>query len=78
MARRLIVLPWSPEDIEKLKALIANGASATRAAAALKRKIVAVQVKARALGTPFPTVRTERKKWQEPLKRNEPAPWRSL
>jgi hypothetical protein len=76
MVRRPIVLPWTPEEVEKLIALIAEGASAARAAAAMRRKILAVQVKARALGTPFEPVRVARKKWQEPIARNAPRPWR--
>ncbi|MDB5505254.1 MAG: hypothetical protein JWR89_5156 [Tardiphaga sp.] len=78
MARRPIVVRWTPEEIEKLKALVAQGASAARAAAATKRKIMAVQVKARELGTPFSPIRTERKKRQEPLAKNELRPWRSF
>jgi hypothetical protein len=78
MPRRPIVLPWTPEDVAKLQVMIAEGASAARGAAAMKRKIHAIQVKARALGTPFSPVRVERKKWQEPLKRSDIRPWRSI
>lgn len=56
---------WTPEQIEKLKALVASGASATRAAAALNRKVLAVKKKANDLGTPFPTVREARAKLRE-------------
>jgi hypothetical protein len=45
--------PWDDEQVERLKALIASGASPVRAAAALKRAQTSVQVKARKLGTPF-------------------------
>jgi hypothetical protein len=45
--------PWNDEQVERLKALIASGASPARAAAALKRAQTSVQVKARKLGTPF-------------------------
>lgn len=53
---------WTPEQIEKLQALVASGASATRAAAALNRKVLAVKKKANDLGTPFPSVRETRAK----------------
>lgn len=53
---------WTPEQIEKLQALVASGASATRAAAALNRKVLAVKKKANDLGTPFPTLRETRAK----------------
>ena len=53
---------WTPEQIEKLQALVASGASATRAAAALNRKVFAVKKKANDLGTPFPSVREIRAK----------------
>jgi hypothetical protein len=45
--------PWDDEQVERLKALIASGASPARAAAALRRAQTSVQVKARKLGTPF-------------------------
>ena len=45
---------WTKEDDERLMAFVAQGASVVRAAAALKRKIVSVRVRARALGCPFP------------------------
>jgi hypothetical protein len=45
--------PWDDEQVERLKELIASGASAVRAAAALKRARSSVQVKARKLGMPF-------------------------
>jgi hypothetical protein len=60
MTRRLMVVRWSPEEIEKLKALIAGGVSVARAAATMNRKIHSIRVKARALGTPFSPVRIER------------------
>jgi hypothetical protein len=55
-------LSWTAGDLEKLEKLIDEGASAVRAAAALKRRIVVVQTKARSIGKPFPTVREMRKK----------------
>jgi hypothetical protein len=45
--------------LNRLKALIAQGASATRAAAASNRTIISVRNQARKLGTPFPTTRTK-------------------
>ncbi|WP_322514072.1 hypothetical protein SR870_13520 [Rhodopseudomonas palustris] len=45
--------PWDDEQVERLKELIASGASAVRAAAALKRARSSVQVKARKIGMPF-------------------------
>jgi GcrA cell cycle regulator len=45
--------PWDDEQISRLKELIESGASAVRAAAALKRARSSVQVKARKLGMPF-------------------------
>jgi hypothetical protein len=44
---------WSESDAERLKALIASGASALRASVALKRSLPVVKVKARELGVPF-------------------------
>jgi hypothetical protein len=45
---------WTEAEDERLKALVAQGASVVKAAATLKRKIVSVRVRARALGCPFP------------------------
>ncbi|MGP9810517.1 hypothetical protein ACTZWT_03280 [Rhodopseudomonas sp. NSM] len=45
--------PWDDEQVQRLKELIASGASAVRAAAALKRARSSVQVKARKIGMPF-------------------------
>jgi len=44
---------WSESDAERLKALIASGASALRASVALKRSLSVVKLKARELGVPF-------------------------
>jgi hypothetical protein len=46
---------WSESDAERLKALIASGASALRASVALKRSLSVVKLKARELGVPFPS-----------------------
>lgn len=45
--------PWDDEQVSRLKEMIESGASAVRAAAALKRARSSVQVKARKLGMPF-------------------------
>ena len=55
--------PWTDQDSERLKALVANGASAIRAAAIFNRTLVSIKEKARKLGTPFPSVRDVRKKF---------------
>jgi GcrA cell cycle regulator len=48
---------WTAEQDERLRNLVAQGASIVRAAAALKRKIDAVRGRARKLGCPFPPQR---------------------
>src|SRR5215213_3834457 len=48
---------WTPEDLRMLQLLLEKGASAMRASVVLKRQILAVQAKARQLGTPFPHAR---------------------
>ncbi len=48
--------PWDDEQLTRLKQLIAGGASVLRAAAALRRSQTSVQIQARKLGTPFPTM----------------------
>ena len=60
---RLLSKPWSPEEDEQLKAMVAVGASVVRAAAALKRRHGVVRQRARGLGCPFQPVRITRKKW---------------
>jgi hypothetical protein len=51
---------WTEEDTNKLKHLRELGASAARAAVALKLSKGAVKAKARELGTPFPNWRAQR------------------
>ena len=46
---------WSESDAERLRALIASGASALRASVALKRSLSVTKLKARELGVPFPS-----------------------
>ena len=60
--RRLIKSPWTEEDNERLKRLAAEGASAFRAAAALKRKVSVVRKHARQIGLTLPSIRETRKK----------------
>jgi GcrA cell cycle regulator len=58
---------WTVEQTGKLQGLVASGASAVRAAVAMKRSTSAVRAKARELGTPFPTMRETRKERQKSL-----------
>lgn len=46
---------WTESDAERLRALIASGASAIRASVALKRSLSVTKLKARELGVPFPS-----------------------
>jgi hypothetical protein len=55
---------WTASDLERLRLLASQGASAARAAAALNRKIVSVRYQARKLGMPLATVRIRRGRWQ--------------
>jgi hypothetical protein len=60
---RRLCQPWTLEEDERIRSLVAKGASALRASAALKRNKHAVIARARKLGCPFPTVSAARKKW---------------
>jgi GcrA cell cycle regulator len=60
---RPLVQRWTPEEDERLKVLVAQGASTVRAAAALKRRQSVVRERANKLDCPFPTMRDARKKW---------------
>jgi GcrA cell cycle regulator len=62
MSRHPISRPWTSDQVARLEMLIASGASAVRTAAALKRPITSVRVKARELGKSFPTLNETRKK----------------
>jgi hypothetical protein len=64
MARPPLTSPWTPEQDERLKVLAAQGATATRAAAALKRPILSVRVRARKLGVPLLGPRALRAKFR--------------
>jgi hypothetical protein len=57
--------PWTEADNERLRILVAQGASLVRAAAAFKRSTAAVRAQARKIGVPFPPLRIARKKWAE-------------
>jgi transposase-like protein len=63
MALRPLSRRWTPDDDERLKALVVQGASLVRTAAALKRKQATVRERARKLGCAFPTMKAARKKW---------------
>jgi hypothetical protein len=56
---------WTQEEDERLRAFVAQGASAVKVAAALKRKITSVRTRARSIGCPFPPLRIARKKWAD-------------
>ena len=56
------VRKWTPEDDERIRHFVAQGASVMRAAAALKRKHHSVAERARKLGCPFQTIAAARKK----------------
>jgi hypothetical protein len=46
---------WSQEDYDRLKTLVASGASPLRVSLALKRSVAVTKNKARELGIPFRT-----------------------
>ena len=54
---------WTPEENERLKAMVASGVPLLKAAGAFNCKMNAIRTKARQLGTPFPTIREVRKKF---------------
>ena len=59
--------PWTEDDRERLKALVASGGSVLRAAAIFDCTIGDIRQRARALGTPFPTRSEARKKYADSL-----------
>jgi hypothetical protein len=63
LTMRRILEPWTPQDDERVRVFAAQGASVVRTAAALRRRKVAVQARARKLGCPFPPLRVVRQKW---------------
>jgi len=66
--------PWLAKDNERLKQLVATGAAAARAAAALSRTVMSVQVQARKLGTPFKSTYLLRRELRERACATEKAP----
>jgi hypothetical protein len=63
LTMRRLLEPWTPLDDERLKAMVAQGASVVRVAAALRRRKGIVRARARKLGCPFPPLRVARQKW---------------
>ena len=61
---------WTEADLDRLKVLVAAGASPHRAAVAMKRSVQSVQNKARDFGTPFPSMIVERMKLREAMGTN--------
>jgi hypothetical protein len=61
----MIVRGWSDADLKKLAAIVADGGTAIRAAAALKRSSMSCKTRARKLGTPFPPTWKVRKAVRE-------------
>ena len=59
--RKLLSRPWTEEDTALLQRLVATGASAARASVAMRRNKGNLVAKARELGTPFMTLREQRK-----------------
>ncbi len=57
--------PWTDDDCERLKALVASGTSVVRAAAIFDCSISGIRQRARALGTPFPSKSEARKKYAD-------------
>src|SRR5262245_47432241 len=57
---RITSRSWTTEQIECLRTLVDRGISPARASVVLKRPILAVQSKARELGTPFADTRKTR------------------
>ena len=72
LTMRRLLEPWTPQDDEHLKAMVAQGASIIRVAAALRRRHEMVRQRARKLGCRFPPLRIARRKWANtPNKRGE-------
>ena len=61
---------WSEADCERLKALVASGASALRSSLALKRSVAVTKNKARELGVPFRTENEVKKERRQILEMN--------
>ncbi|MDB5504698.1 MAG: hypothetical protein JWR89_4600 [Tardiphaga sp.] len=56
---------WTAEENERLKGIVASGATPVRAAAAFGRTITSVRIQARKIGHPFPTIHAFRRKWRD-------------
>jgi len=69
-----ITRQWTPEENERLKQLVSQGASVVKASAVLKRKMLSVHNQARKLGTPFVPLKEIRKKWVD----TPSNPWRLM
>jgi hypothetical protein len=54
---------WTAEEDDRIRAFVAQGASANRASVSLKRKRHSVIQRARKLGCPFLRDTEQRKKW---------------
>jgi GcrA cell cycle regulator len=65
--RRLLRAPWSPKEDERLKTLVASGASVLRVAAAFKCSVSGIRNRARKLGCPFPSIREAKKRRERSL-----------
>jgi hypothetical protein len=65
---------WSKDDVERLKALVASGASALRASVALKRSLPVTKLKARDLGIPFRSEAELKKERQQIFQNSSDAP----
>lgn len=57
--------PWTPEENERLRSLVAGGSTVLKAAAALKRRAGSIRTQARKLGSPFLPINEVRKKWMD-------------
>lgn len=63
--KRLIV--WSDSDNQRLIECVQSGMTPIRAAAVFKRSMGGVQIQARKLGHPFPTVNERRRRLNEKI-----------
>jgi hypothetical protein len=62
---RPLIKSWTRLEDERLRAMVAQGASAIKAAAALRRSKISVGERAKKLGCPFTPLRISRKKWAD-------------
>lgn len=63
---------WTPDEIERLKTMVAAGTSANRVAVALKRPLQSVVQRARSLGVSLPTIPEERRRVKNLLRQDDP------